>query len=94
MKEERRPPSEFPTVDTEDEEDDLPITERERNLEGLTSAFDLALFREAQAQASEVSCKQIQENIYKKIILFSSSPTLYEGMSVIQSHERNIHLFY
>ena len=54
VKEERRPPSEFPTVDTEDDEDDLPITERERNLEGLTSAFDLALFREAQAQASEV----------------------------------------
>ena len=71
MKEERRPPSEFPTVDTEDEEDDLPITERERNLEGLTSVFDLALFREAQAQASEVrdGCQQIQQ----KSLLFSKS---------------------
>ena len=43
----------------EDEEDDVPITERERPLEGLTSEFDLALFREAQAQASEVSCLSI-----------------------------------
>jgi hypothetical protein len=57
VKNERRHSDELPTVDTEDEEDDLPITERERNLEGLTSAFDLALFREAQAQASEVSLK-------------------------------------
>ena len=38
----------------EDEDEDVPITERERPLEGLTSEFDLALFREAQAQASEV----------------------------------------
>ena len=54
VKEDRRKTGEFPTVDTEDEEDDLPITDRERSLEALTSEFDLALFREAQAQASEV----------------------------------------
>ena len=54
MKDDRKYQRELPTVDTEDEEDDLPITERERGLDGLTSAYDLALFREAQAQASEV----------------------------------------
>jgi len=36
----------------QDEEDEVPITERERSLKGLASSYDLALFREAQAKAS------------------------------------------
>ena len=37
---------------SQDEEDEVPITDRERNLKGLASNYDLALFREAQAKAS------------------------------------------
>jgi len=51
VKEERSMKEEYSNQD--DEEDDLSITERERSLQGLTSEYDLALFREAQAQASE-----------------------------------------
>jgi len=37
---------------SQDEEDEVPITDRERSLKGLASNYDLALFREAQAKAS------------------------------------------
>ena len=37
---------------SQDEDDDTPVTERETNLKGLVSTYDLNLFREAQAKAS------------------------------------------
>ena len=37
---------------SQDEDDDTPATERETNLKGLVSTYDLNLFREAQAKAS------------------------------------------
>jgi len=37
---------------SQDEEDEVPITDREKCLKGLASNYDLALFREAQAKAS------------------------------------------
>ena len=54
VEERTRVKDEYPSQDEEDE-DEAAITERERSLTGLTSEFDLQLFREAQAQASEVS---------------------------------------
>jgi len=44
---------------SQDEEDEVPFTERERNLNGLVSNYDLALFREAQAKAS----KEIEDQL-------------------------------
>eukprot|EP00092_Neocalanus_flemingeri_P020954 GFUD01022702.1.p1 GENE.GFUD01022702.1~~GFUD01022702.1.p1 ORF type:complete len:901 (-),score=273.37 GFUD01022702.1:151-2853(-) len=45
---------------SQDEEDEVPITDREMSLKGLpASSYDLALFREAQAKAS----KEIEEQL-------------------------------
>ena len=44
---------------SQDEEDEVPFTERERNLKGLVSNYDLSLFREAQAKAS----KEIEDQL-------------------------------
>ena len=44
---------------SQDEDDEVLITEREISLKGLTSNYDLALFREAQAKAS----KEIEDQL-------------------------------
>ena len=44
---------------SQDDDDEVPFTERERNLTGLVSNYDLALFREAQAKAS----KEIEDEL-------------------------------
>ena len=45
---------------SQDEEEDIPITEREMNLKGLASNWDLDMFREAQAKASKVIEEQLK----------------------------------
>jgi len=45
---------------SQDDEEDTPVTERERKLAGLASNYDLALFMEAQAGASEVIEEQLK----------------------------------
>merc|ERR1719509_58179 len=45
---------------SQDDDDDTPVTERERKLNGLASTYDLALFMEAQAGASEVIEEQLK----------------------------------
>jgi len=47
----RRMDDDYPSQ--EEDEDDIGITDKERTIKGLTSEFDLALFREAQAKASD-----------------------------------------
>lgn len=45
---------------SQDDDDDTPVTERERKLNGLASNYDLALFMEAQAGASQVIEEQLK----------------------------------
>jgi len=45
---------------SQDEEEEIPVTEREMNLKGLTSNWDLDMFREAQARASKVIEEQLK----------------------------------
>jgi len=45
---------------SQDDEEDIPVTEREMNLKGLTSNWDLDMFREAQARASKVIEEQLK----------------------------------
>jgi len=45
---------------SQDDEDDTPVTERERKLTGLVSGYDLALFKEAQSSASQVIEEQLK----------------------------------
>lgn len=57
IKEERKVKEE---VLSQEEEDEIPVTERERNLKGVASNWDLAMFREAQAKASLVIEEQLK----------------------------------